>query len=460
MTGTLRLINASLHDLKSRGKLYDIRIRDGKFESVQEQTSGEERVQAADIASFALPMGRDMSNEQKVFDLKGRMMLPGLVDIHMHLDKAFSLPQVGNQTGTLLEAIQNYSRAAASFSKETIRARIVRTALQAVSYGSTRLRSHLDFNVSAGEDVAIRTVEAALEARSLLSGVVDLELYPMVPYRDLGRRGMELIEESLRMGLDGIGGAPHLSHNPDTDIEGIFELALRLGVPIDLHCDETDNPEMKTVLKVAQESLKYDYHGKVTAGHLCSLSSMPPAEAEELIAMMSLAGVHAVTLPAANLYLQGRADLGPVRRGVTRVRELMEGGVALAAASDNIHDPFHPFGRGDLLQIAQLTGYAAHYGSPEDMVKLLDMVTVKPAIIAGLENYGIHKGGAADFVIVDARNPEEVFTHLPAGRWVAKSGAWVSVTRAASRFGEERIQRLWEESVLETEGMGGRAVWK
>ncbi|MCM3130043.1 MULTISPECIES: amidohydrolase family protein [unclassified Paenibacillus] len=460
MSGTLRLINATLHGLEHKGKLYDIYIREGRFESVQEQTSCEERVQAADIASFGLPMEGEKHGRQNVFDLNGRMILPGMVDIHMHLDKAFSLPQVGNQTGTLLEAIQNYSSAASSFSKETIRARIVRTALQAVSYGSTRLRSHLDFNVNAGEDIAMRTVEAALEARALLGGVVELELYPMVPYRDLGRRGMELIEESLRMGLDGIGGAPHLSAKPDADIEGIFELAVRLGVPIDLHCDETDNPEMKTVLKVAQETLRYDYYGKVNTGHLCSLSSMPAAEADELIEMMSLAGVHAATLPAANLYLQGRADLGPVRRGVTRVRELMEGGVTLAAASDNIHDPFHPFGRGDLLQIAQLTGYAAHYGSPEDMVRLLDMVTVNPALIAGLENYGIRAGGTADFVIVDARSPEEVFTCLPAGRWVAKSGAWVSVTRASSRFGEERIQRLWEESVLDTEGIGGSVVWK
>ncbi|MCM3785654.1 amidohydrolase family protein [Neobacillus mesonae] len=454
MTGTMRLINASLYPSENRGKLYEVQIHDGQLEAVRVQQSRYQEAEAVDINSL------EAGGRQNIIDLKGRMMLPGMVDIHMHMDKAFSLPQVGNKTGTLLEAIHNYSSAAPSFSKETIRSRIVRTALQAVSYGSTRLRSHLDFNLSAGEHVAMRTVEAALEAKSLLEGVVDLEFFPMVPYRELGPRGLELIEESLRMGLDGVGGAPHLSSNPDSDIEGIFKLAARLGVPIDLHCDETDNPEMKTVLKVAQESLKYGYDGKVTAGHLCSLSSMPLAEAEEIMDMMSLAGVHAITLPAANLYLQGRSDLGPVRRGVTRVRELTQEGITLAAASDNIHDPFHPFGRGDLLQIAQLTGYAAHYGSTEDMVSLLHMVTKHPAKIAGIDHYGIYAGASADFVIVDARSPEEIFTQLPAGRWVAKAGKWISMTSVVSRFREEKVQKLWEQSMTETNMEGREASWR
>ncbi|WP_211747487.1 amidohydrolase family protein [Paenibacillus sp. Marseille-Q4541] len=456
MTGKIRLINAALQGNIHEGKPYEIVVENGRFTKVKEQpfVVQDGSFRPLEMFSHISELTCLEPEGELVIDLKRRMVLPGLVDIHMHLDKAFSLREVGNQTGTLLEAIQNYGRSAPFFTKETIRSRIIRTALQSVSYGSTRLRSHLDFPIAAGEDVVMRTVEAALEAKSMLKGVVDIQFFPMVPYRDLGKRGLELIEESIRMGMDGIGGAPHLSATPDQDIEGIFKLAARLGTKIDLHCDETDDPVKRTVLKVAEESLRYGFQGNVTAGHLCSLSSMPPEEAEEVLDMMSLAGVHAVTLPAANLYLQGRADLGPVRRGVTRVRELREAGVTVAAASDNINDPFHPFGRGDLLQIALLTGYASHYGSPDDMNALIEMVTTAPAEIYGCKAYGIHPSHPADFVIVDAERTEEIFTMLPAGRWVAKSGKWVSMTPSARQWGSPQMAAMWEQVTSEvfTEG--------
>lgn len=448
MIGKIRLINATLQGKMHAGKQYEIVVDSGRFSSVEEQPFVLHDGRARPLESFSHiseltclePEG------ELVIDLKQRMVLPGMVDIHMHLDKAFSLREVGNQSGTLLEAIQNYSKAAPYFTKETIRSRIIRTALQSVSYGSTKLRSHLDFQVAAGEEVAMRTVEAALEAKSMLEGIVDIQFFPMVPYRDLGKRGLELIEESIRMGIDGLGGAPHLSATPDQDIEEIFKLAARLDVKIDLHCDESDDPMKRTVLKVAEESLKYGYHGNVTAGHLCSLSSMLPEEAEEIIDRMSLAGVHSVTLPAANLYLQGRADLGPVRRGVTRVRELQKAGITVAAASDNINDPFHPFGRGDLLQIALLTGYASHYGSPDDMNSLLEMITTAPAEMYGCREYGIHPGYPADFVIIDAGCTEEIFTMLPTGRWVVKSGIWVSMSPFTRQWGSTKMTAMWEQA--------------
>lgn len=447
MSGKIRMVNTVLNGSMHVGKRYEIVVENGYFSSVREQsamyTEGARPLESFSQISELTCLDH---GDEMVIDLKERMMLPGLIDIHMHLDKAFSLREVGNQSGTLLEAIRNYSRAAPHFTKEKIRSRIIRTALQSVSYGSTKLRSHLDFPFAAGEEIAMRTVEAALEAKSMLEGIVDIQFFPMVPYHDLGKRGIELIEESIRMGMGGLGGAPHLSSQPEQDIEQIFKLAVKMGVKIDLHCDESDDPMKRTVLKVAEQSLKYGYHGNVTAGHLCSLSSMPPEEADVILEKMSLAGVHAVTLPAANLYLQGRGDTGPVRRGVTRVRELRKAGIRVAAASDNIQDPFHPFGRGDLLQIALLTGYAAHYGSPDDMNALLEMVTIEPAAMYGCEAYGIHPGYPADFVIVDAGSTEEIFTMLPAGRWVAKSGKWVSITPSAKQWGSAEMTAMWEQS--------------
>lgn len=449
MKGTIRLINAALQGKIHTGKQYEIVVDSGRFRSVEEQPFVVHNERARPLESFS-HISELICHDPKgelVIDLQQRMVLPGMVDIHMHLDKAFSLCEVGNESGTLLEAIQRYSQAAPYFTKEVIRSRIIRTALQSVSYGSTKLRSHLDFQLAAGEEVAMRTVEAALEAKSMLEGIVDIQFFTMVPYRDVGKKGLELIEESIRMGIDGLGGAPHLSATPDQEIEDIFKLAARLDAQIDLHCDESDDPMKRTVLKVAEESLKYGYHGKVTVGHLCSLSSMLPEEAEEIIDRMLLAGVRAVTLPAANLYLQGRKDLGPVRRGVTRVRELREAGITVAVASDNINDPFHPFGRGDLLQMALLTGYASHYGSPDDMNSLLEMVTTAPAEIYDCrEDYGIHPGCSANFVIIDAGCAEEIFTMLPAGRWVAKSGIWISMTPFTRQWGSTKMTAMWEQA--------------
>jgi cytosine deaminase len=357
------------------------------------------------------------------------VLLPGFVDAHMHLDKAYSLLHVRNRSGTLLEAIANYRAAAPAFAKETIRDRIVMAALRAASYGSATLRSHLDVPVHLGRDVAMRTIEAALEARELVSGAVDIQYFPMYFYEPSAERELtEFAAETLRMGVDGVGGAPHLTPDPAAGIGWAFRMAAAFDRPIDLHTDESDDPAVKTIDIYCDYVRRSGYGGRATAGHLCSLAAMDHSEAERLMAKMAEAGVAAVTLPAVNLYLQGRGDRGNVRRGVTRVRELAEAGVPVAAASDNIQDPFHPFGRGDMLQIGLMTAYAAHMAGEEDIAEVLRMLTHIPAAIAGVPDYGIAPGNPARFVAIDAHSAEELFQELPAGRWVYNKSRWTCVS--------------------------------
>lgn len=434
----MAIINARL-PLTDGGGLFKLTIRDGKWRAVEPQAGPIGSEEHQPIAA----LGAGGLNAAGRIDLQGRVLLPGFVDVHMHLDKAYSLSRVRNRSGTLLEAIENYRSVIREFSKETIRDRIVKAALRAASFGSAALRSHLDVPVHLGRGIAMRTIEAALEAKEKVSGVVDIQFFPMYYYDPGAERELtEFAFETLRMGVDGVGGAPHLTLDPAGGIDWAFRMATAFGRPIDLHIDESDDPNVKTIDVYCDYVIRNGYAGRATAGHLCSLSAMEHGEAERLMAKMAAAGVAAVTLPAVNLYLQGRGDRGNVRRGVTRVRELAAAGVPVAAASDNIQDPFHPFGRGDMVQIGLMTAYAAHLAREEDIAAVLRMLTHIPAEIAGLADYGISPGNPARFVVLDALSAEELFQELPATRWVYNKSRWTFTSELSMRCTDPATARL------------------
>jgi cytosine deaminase len=186
--------------------------------------------------------------------------------------------------------------------------------------------------------------------------------------------------------------------------------------------------------------------GRVTVDHLCSLASMTDEDAERLISLMADAGLKAVSLPAVNLYLQGRQDRFPARRGVTRLKELWNAGISVAVASDNIHDPFHPFGRGDLVQIALISSYATHMGRPADLRTLLRMISDVPAAVLNLPEYGVKTGALANFVIMDASTPEEMFTLLPDRRWVYSYGKWVRIAAKKTGWNDSLLSSFWDQA--------------
>ena len=443
MAEEIRIFNVSL-PLQDEQHLYSVTARYGIWTSVIPQ---EDVITAPGLMDLDEWIGTNSKEEVVLgLDAKGKILLPGLVDAHMHLDKAFCLPQVGNKSGTLEEAVVNYSAAVHRFSKEEIKARIMRSALQSISYGTTTLRSHLDFHVKHGKEVAFRTVEAALEVKEELKPYAELQLFPLLPYSDLTEEVWEAAEESVRMGVDGLGGAPHLIPEPEQGIDRLFRMCERLGCLVDLHTDESDDPSQQTIRQIARLTREYGWAGKVNAGHLCSLAAMEDETAQAIIRQMAEAGVTAVTLPGANLYLQGRHDRFPVRRGVTRVKELLAAGIPLAAASDNMVDPFHPFGRGDLLLIGLVTAYAAHMGSASEIRQVLRMITEHPAAVTGLENYGIAQGNPADFVILDAKTPEEMFTMLPERRWVWRRGECLKSASPKTPWSQSKLQHYWEDS--------------
>ncbi len=412
-----------------QGLYYDVTI---EHDQITKMDSYQQKKKADRPFSFLLSEHEQDDNVS--WDAEGRILLPGMVDAHMHLDKSHSLLVAENKSGTLLEAIQSYTKASETFTDENVLARMRKTALSALAHGTTTIRTHIDFNTRVNEETTFRGVRMALELKKELAPIMDIQVFPMLPYYPYEEQDRKKIETMLTFGVDGVGGAPHISECPLECIDEIFSYARRFTLPIDLHTDESDDPTVNTVMYIAEKTIEANYQGKVVVDHLCSLAAMDHEKAESVIAKMKEAELGAITLPAANLYLQGREDRGVVRRGITRVRQLLEANVPIATASDNVCDPFHPFGRGDLLQIAQLTGYTAHMGGKADLYTLLQMITDVPAQLVGKQSKGIKVGEEADFVLLNATTIEGLFAELTQTRAVYRAGRWVAMTNAVSEY--------------------------
>ena len=358
--------------------LVDIAIDDGRFAAIEPAGTALRRVDAAQSR-----------------DLEGHVVLPGLVDAHTHLDKTFSTLE--NESGTLLEAIAVWQKASQRRTAEEYTAAATKAIRLAIANGVTAMRSHIDI----GAPSELTAVAALLELRASMADQIELQFVA------LGHSGPSAVEqqgmiEALDMGIDYVGGVPALCPNPRAEIDAIFALAEKTGKPIDLHVDETEDPTMLSLEYLAEETIAHGMQGQVTAGHCCSLAFVDPETAKRVIEKVAAAEIHIVTLPSCNLVLMGRQTF-PTPRGTTRVKELLAAGVNVCAASDNVHDPFNPFGSYDLLQIASLNAHLAHMTGTPELYESLEMVTTRAAACLGLSKDGIAVGNVADLVILDSQ---------------------------------------------------------
>jgi cytosine deaminase len=374
----------------------------------------------------ALQMGL-RGNAGQTLELGGRVIMPGLVEPHTHLDKSLTVGQAQNRSGTLLEAIDLIGKLQREFTRETVRKRALRTARMFIAAGVTAIRSHVDVT----ERINLIGVDALLDVREEMRGLIDIQLVTLATSLSNNPQGRALLHEALRMGVDVVGGAPALDGDPRQHIDFIFALAKQFGRPIDLHMDESDDPKDFWLPYLAEKTMAEGFQGRVVAGHCCALAAVDQETAARTIERVREARISVVTLPSANLYLQGRSDTGKIRRGITRVRELLEAGVPVCCGSDNVQDPFNPFGRGDLLLVANLLAHAAHLGSPTEQAAVLEAITIAPAAALQLPGYGLALDCAADLVVLDTLDPLTVLATVPARRYVIKGGAVVAETRTA-----------------------------
>jgi cytosine deaminase len=366
------------------------------------------------------------SDDAEILPVAGQLVLPGLVDMHQHLDKSRTRALLDNPSGTLTGASAAYRALAPSVTKEQMIARAKRTVEACSAHGTVAIRSHTNIDPQTG----VRGVEAIVELRAQCAAFMRIQVVghvtsgatSMLPESDAWLR------QAIDLGIDAIGGVPAFSSEPIALLKLLFDSAERSGLPLDMHIDEHLDAGRAMFSELAKMTRAYGMAGRVVAGHSSALSAMAPDEAQRTIDELREAGVGIVTLPAANLFLQGReADRLPPR-GLTRVKELLAAGVPLAAASDNIQDPFVPSGSGDLLEIARWTLLAGQLGL-SDLRQVFEMVSSVPAQMIGLgADWGIRQGARADLLIARVETIDDLVAEGALERTVMIEGRVVSST--------------------------------
>ncbi len=371
-----------------------------------------------------LAPGIEAGSGIKIIDLKGRLVVPGLVDAHQHLDKTRTLRTVPNPQGTLYGAIEAFGHYAAGMSAEDVAARAERTMAACLARGTVAIRSHANVDPEA----RLRGVEALVGVRSRWRSRMRLQVVAFVTAgaTKAGAPAREWLDEAIALGADVVGGTPAYADNPMAFLDMLFDAAERHAKPIDLHLDEHLDATRTQFDAVIERTRAHSMAGKVVASHCSALSALEPREAARVIEGFAAAGIGVVTLPAANLFLQGRDAARLPPRGLTRIAELQNAGVPVASASDNIQDPFVPSGSGDLLEIARWALLAGHLGS-NDLGKAFEMISSVPARLLGFsEDYGIRVGARADLLLTEAADPADLVASGPLARTVLVAGRVVA----------------------------------
>lgn len=353
---------------------------------------------------------------------------PGLVDSHIHLEKAFLLERMPHEAHTLADAIAMTAQMKRSFTPEDIAERATRVIDAAVAAGVHALRCHVEVDDVLGL-MALETVLGLAQERR---AQIDLDI---VAFPQEGvftqRRGRELMEAAVAQGVDAIGGIPYNDRSVEEHLDFVFGLATRSGARLDLHLDLSDDPAQRDVVAVIERTLALGLHGRVSVGHLTSLGAMPEEEIRRIADGLAAAGISVACLPATDLHLNGRTR--PTRyRGLTPVRPLLEAGVNVSLATNNVQNPFTPFGRGDLFDIAYLFGEAAHFGSAADAQLVLDMVTVNPARALGRTPCVIDVGEPASLALFRATSVRDLVLRRPVPDVVCKDGSTTVRNRSCS----------------------------
>jgi cytosine/creatinine deaminase len=362
----------------------------------------------------------------QVIDATGDLVAPPFVDPHFHMDATLSygMPRV-NASGTLLEGISLWGELRDIATVEDMVARGLRYCDWAVSMGLLAIRTHVDTTPDH-----LRGVEAMLELKRRVAPYLDLQLVAF-PQDGLYRSatGRANLLRALDMGVDVVGGIPHFERTMDEGAESVRDLcriAAERGLPMDLHCDETDDPHSRHVETLAREVTRHGLGGRAAGSHLTSMHSMDNYYVSKLLPLIAESGLAAIPNPLINITLQGRHDSYPKRRGLTRVKEMQALGIRVGWGQDCVLDPWYSLGTGDMLDVAFMGLHVAQMTHPDEIARCFQMVTQDNAAIMGLEGYGLAPGCTASLVVLDAASPTEALRLRPDRLAVISKGKLVA----------------------------------
>jgi len=359
------------------------------------------------------------SPTHRVVECGGRMITPGLVESHIHLDKVLLSERAPGVEGTLAEAIRVTGEAKRHFTVQDIRARACAVLDMAIRHGTTAMRSHVEVDPIVG----LKGLEALVPLKREYAPAMDLQLCAFAQEGILQAPGTEaLLMEALRGGADLVGGCPYNDTDPYAQIDIVFRLAKEFDVDADFHVDFFDEPEHLHVRYIAEQTRRHGWQGRVAVGHLTELAALLPEEQDPIIAALREAGIGVIVLPATDMYLMGRRDVRNIRRGLAPIKRLLAAGVPVAAASNNVRNAFTPVGTAGLTLMGYLLTMGAHMGTRPDILQALAMLTEYPARILRLAEYGLRVGAQADLILWNTERPEEIITALASPHLVIKHG--------------------------------------
>lgn len=342
--------------------------------------------------------------EAPSYDAEGRLACAGYVESHIHLEKSRIVDRCAPETGRLPMAMERVSAVKHTFTVEDAYRRAAETLESCIKFGATRMRPHVELD--GGVD--LRTFEAVTALKRDYAWAIDLEIC-VFPQEGLTNnpRADELLVEALKRGARVIGAAPNFDPDPSGQVRRVFDLAREYDVAIDMHLDSGNSPEHLDILLVCELTEQYGLAGRVAIGHGCKYSTMKTDAFQTLAKRIADAGVAVTSLPATDLFMQGRDQTDNVRRGVVDVNALVLHGVNCALSTNNILNPFTPLGDGSLIRMANLQANVCQIGHPARLRDCFDMCTTRPARLMNLGDYGIVVGNPADIAIIDALTPEQ-----------------------------------------------------
>ena len=362
-------------------------------------------VSAGRIVDIAARIDADAAEEQ----LDGRLVIAGFVETHIHLDKSCILERCNCERGTLGEAIETVAAAKRAFTEADIHARAQRTLEKAIIQGTTRMRTH----VEADPRVGLNGFHAVCALKRDYAWALDLEIcvFPQEGLtNDPGTE--ELLIEACEQGADVIGGFPYTDTDPAAQTARIFAIARRFDLDIDFHLDFDLDPSWMHLDEVCRQTDAHRWGGRVAIGHVTKLSTIDHSRLDQIAVRLADAGVAVTVLPATDLFLMGREHQHHVPRGVAPAHRLLTHGVTCSLATNNVLNPFTPFGDCSLLRMANLYANVAHAGRAAELAACFDMVTTLPARLMNVADYGVGVGNPADLVVLDSRDPAMAVAEL------------------------------------------------
>lgn len=383
----MRILNARLRD---REGLYDIRLEGGRIAAIAEQL-------------MPPAVGPDD------LDAAGNLVVPPFVEPHIHLDATLTAGEPRwNMSGTLFEGIECWGERKATITQEDTKTRAKRTIQALAAHGIQHVRTHVDVT-----DPSLAALKSMLEVREETGHLIDLQIvaFPQEGIESF-KNGRELMEESIRLGADVVGGIPHFEYTRDQGVSSVkflMDLAERSGCLVDVHCDETDDPHSRFLEVLAEEARSRGMGSRVTASHTTAMGSYDNAYCAKLFRLLTHAGINFISCPTESIHLQGRFDTFPKRRGVTRVNELLEAGLNVCFAQDSIVDPWYPLGNGNILRVLEAGLHICHMLGYRNLQSALDLVTVNSAKALSLgDRYGLEVGRPANLLVLSADSDYEM----------------------------------------------------